>query len=193
MDTASRSQRVRTGAGLCKTSPVRRVRWLSVVVAAAALLQGACDTLPPTRTITLSALENAPPRPASADERIMVPDAEALMRLCTPLGPRLGLLQVRSSEEWDRLAQIVPWLGHCPDLRHGILIGLACWAGTPVDGQWPIRIDSVQVTEGAGLVRACFHSGSYLPDGVAYLEIAHVKGLAAVLVVDVDGTTFYPD
>jgi hypothetical protein len=49
------------------------------------------------------------------------------------------------------------------------------------------------VTDGGGLVNATFAAGSYLPDGTGYAETAYVDGLYAVLVVDVNGTSFYPE
>jgi hypothetical protein len=123
----------------------------------------------------------------------VVADPLPLRELCIPLGPRLGLIQIRSARQWDLLARAAPQLGQCPDFSRGILVGLICWAGTPLDGHWPIRLDSVQVRDGAGLVHADFRGGTYLPDGVAFLEIAHVPGLATVLVVNVNGATFYPE
>ena len=138
-------------------------------------------------------MEKAPAATAIAYEHIVVADPLPLRELCIPLGPRLGLIQIRSTRQWELLARAAPQLGQCPDLSRGILVGLICWAGTPLDGHWPIRLDSVQVRDGAGLVRADFRGGTYLPDGVAFLEIAYIPGLATVLVVNVNGATFYPE
>ncbi len=74
-----------------------------------------------------------------------------------------------------------------------MLVGIACWAGTPIDGGWPIQLETVRVQSGGGLLNAKFNGGSYLPDGTARLETDYVKGLATVLVVDIDGTSFYPE
>lgn len=125
--------------------------------------------------------------------RLVVADAEALRFLCTPLGPRLGLVEIHSPRQWEFLAQVAPQIGRCPDLRAGTLVGIACWAGTPVDGRWPVQLEAVQVHQGAGLLKARFRGGNYLPDGTARLETAYVEGLRAVLVVDVNGTDFYPN
>ena len=38
-----------------------------------------------------------------------------------------------------------------------------------------------------------FEGGSFLPDGTTFLEAAQYDGLAAVLIVDVNGTRFYPE
>ena len=191
-----RHTRVRTGRTLCKP-PARRgpdnqpLRLLLTVVVA--LMLPACRSVSAPRTITLAALEQAPTATATTYEHVVVANPQPLRALCTPLGPRLGLVQIRSAQQWALLAQAAPHLRPCPDLRRGILVGLVCWAGTPVDGHWPIRIDGVQVREGAGLVRADFRGGTYLPDGVTFLETAHVPGLAVVLAVDVNGATFYPE
>jgi hypothetical protein len=74
-----------------------------------------------------------------------------------------------------------------------MVVGLACWAGTPLDGQWPIDIACVRVHGGAGIVQARFIGGTFQPDGTAVLVTAHVPGLAAVLAADVNGTTFCPE
>lgn len=142
--------------------------------------------------ITMDTLENAPPVATTAVQHAVIADPTALRELCTPLGPRLGLIQVRSVAEWTRLTRLAPHLGPPPDFRTGMLIGLASWAGTPLDGRWPVHINKVRVHDGAGLVTGAFEGGSYLPDGTAVMETAHVQGLAAVLAVDLNGTTFYP-
>lgn len=184
-------QRLRRGWRIC----VRHGRSarLPAGLASLAVLLAACNTAPKPKTITMAALESAPSAPTAGIERLIVSDPLALQEMCTPLGRRLGLVQVRCRSDWIRLARAVPQIGPCPDLRHGMLVGLACWAGTPVDGHWPLRIDAVRVHDGAGLVEADFHGGSYLPDGTTFLEIAHVAGMSAVLAVDINGTTFYPE
>lgn len=152
----------------------------------------ACTATTGSRTVTMATLEDAPTSPLERPEQRVVADPQVLRELCTPLGPRLGLLQVRCQADWRRLANAAGPIGACPDLREGIVLGLACWAGTPIDGQWPVHIQAVRVCEGGGLVQADFETGSYLPDGTARLETAHVKGLGTVLAVDVNGTMFYP-
>lgn len=144
------------------------------------------------RTVTLEALESgqlAPLRPAAR----LVADGRALRDLCTPIGPRLGLFQVHTPGQWERLAQAIPQLGRCPDLHKGSVIGLACWAGTPIDGRFPLQIESVRVAAGGGLLSATFRGGSYLPDGTAWVETGYVEGLRAVLMVSVNGTAFFPE
>ena len=188
MDRPRSCTRVRTAGTLCKR-PAGPTRLLLQLAALTVL--SACSLPSDPKTITMTALESAPLAAISGTERITVSDPAALRQLCKPLGPRLGLLQVRSAGEWDRLVHVAPQLGPRPDSGPGMLVGLACWAGTPVDGRWPVHIDAVRVCEGAGLLIAEFVGGSYLPDGTARLETAHVSDLAAVLVVDVNGTTFY--
>jgi hypothetical protein len=145
------------------------------------------------RTVTLSSLESAPVQPISGAGRHLVADSEALKSMCTPLGPRLGLLQVRTVRDWELLRAAVPNAGPRPDLSRGMLVGVACWAGTPVNGAWPIELESIQVRSGGGLLKASFEGGTYLPDGTARLETDYVTGLQAVLAVDVNGTSFYPE
>ena len=72
------------------------------------------------------------------------------------------------------------------------MVGIACWAGEPVDGTWPVRVEGVRVQRGGGLVDATFRGGTYLPDGAAYIETAYVVGLRDVLGVQVNGTLFQP-
>jgi hypothetical protein len=162
------------------------------VAALACCLLPACGPDPAGRPIRLTDLEHAPRLMLPAGQRVTVADPKVLYELCTPLGPRLGLLQVRSPADWARLVQAAPGLGPCPDLRAGTVVGLACWAGTTLDGRWPLRIDGVHLYRGAGLLEANFHGGTFLPDGTATLETAYVPGLAAILAADISGTTFCP-
>jgi len=117
---------------------------------------------------------------------------QAVRELCTPLGSRLGLLQIRSPGEWERLASAVPAIGQPPDLRRGMLVGLVCWAGTPADGHWPVRIDAIRACGGDGIVEASFLGGSYLPDGTGFIETAYADGVHRVLAIEVDGVVFRP-
>ena len=152
-----------------------------------------CAVAPRTQVITLEALQSAPSQPVPDPHRVVVRDTETLRDLCTPLGPRMGLLEIRNRTEWERLAMIAPDVGPCPDLQEGTQLGLACWAGTPIDGQWPVTFDTVRLYEGGGLVTASFSGGSFLPDGTSWLETGYVQGLRSVLVVNVDGASFYPE
>lgn len=181
--------------GVCKVGAVwgGRAGTALGVLFAGLVLSGGCAAQRPVTVVTLASLEAAPVEPLNGGQRHVVTDADALRTMCTPLGPRLGLLQVRSRREWDRLAAVAPNIGPCPDLRRGTLVGLACWAGTPLDGGWPIELDGIQLQSGGGLLKARFHGGTYLPDGTARLETDYVQGLGRVLVVDVNGTSFYPD
>lgn len=187
MDSRRGHKSVKTVAGHCKPGP-----GAGLLLAAAVLFPG-CAVAPRTQVITLEALLSAPALPVPDTRRVVAGDTETLRNLCTPLGPRLGLLQIHNRGEWERLAAIAPQLGRCPDLHAGTQIGLACWAGTPLEGQWPVMLDSVRVYEGGGLVAASFNGGSYLPDGSARLETGYVKGLRSVLVVNVNGASFYPE
>ncbi len=175
------------GAGL-----VARPR-LWAAMSALAVLLPACAVSPPVKTVSLVSLEVAPIHAVVGGKRYVVSDPAALKTLCIPLGPRLGLLQVRSAGEWQLLSEAVPGIGPSPDLRRGTLVGIVCWAGTPIDGTWPVRLDAVRVCSGGGLMTATFQGGTYLPDGTVRLETDYVEGLRSVLVVDVNGTSFYPD
>lgn len=73
------------------------------------------------------------------------------------------------------------------------MVGIASTAGMPVDGSWPVFLDSVRVHDGGGMVRAHFRGGCYLPDTTGYIETVFVPGLRRVLVVDVDGVRFFPE
>ncbi len=180
---------LRPAAGLARA---RGILPAMVTLAVLASLLPACCLGPAGRTVRLTDLEHAPRVLLPPAQRITVSDPKMLHELCTPLGPRLGLLQVRSAADWTRLAEAAPGLGPCPDLRAGTVIGLACWAGTTLDGRWPLRIDGVRLYHGAGLIEANFHGGTFLPDGQTTLETAYVPGLAAILAADVNGTTFCP-
>jgi hypothetical protein len=177
--------------GLAGRWPLRVCTAAIIGLAALVSLAG-CALQPPTKTVTLTALETAPAEPLPAAQRLVASDSAALRSLCTPLGPRLGLLQVRSADDWRLYRQVVTAKQKCPDLQLGSVVGIVCWAGTPLDGQWPVSVEAVQVEEGGGLLKARFHGGTYQPDGIAYLETGYVPGLRSVLVVNVNGTSFFP-
>jgi hypothetical protein len=146
----------------------------------------------PGRTITLSTLENAPAAVPVRNEQRIVTNPAALQSLCVSLAPRLALLQVRNAADWRRLNAAVPNLGPTPDFRTGMVVGLVSHSGTPLGDDWPVRVGLVHIADGAGLIEGEVHGGTYLPDGTAYAEIAHVPGLRAVLAVELNGTTFIP-
>lgn len=144
------------------------------------------------RVISVRELESATDVKPALPRRAVVSDVAGIEELCTALGPRLGLLQVRTASEWEMLRRCAPELGSAPDFSRGIVIGLASQAGQPLDGNWPISLEAVRVHRGAGFAIAHFEGGSFLPDGTTYLETAQFDGLATVLMVDVNGTRFYP-
>lgn len=175
-------------AELCKSRRGAGRRALPLVL----LLLAGCASATVPKTVSLQALQQAPPAAAEHVEHAVIADAEALRGLCTPLGPQVGLIQVRSPTEWTRLVRATGVAKPCPDFRRGTLVGLLCWTGTPIRGGEPIRIQSVRVKEGGGLVYAQFAGGSYLPDGTAYLDSVFVPNLDAVLAVDVNGVLHFP-
>src|SRR5512143_772800 len=99
MYNSSRTGSLRNAVALGKVaSPAGGRQQTSVIVGALAILAGgllpACRLVPTTRAIRLTDLEQAPRVTVPAGQRITVADPTALHELCTPLGPRLGLLQV---------------------------------------------------------------------------------------------------
>lgn len=142
--------------------------------------------------MSLQALREAPPAQVLPGSKTWAGDGAAVRSLCRPLGPRCGLLQIRTAAEYTRVARTLGLPTEPPDLDRGTLIGLVSWAGSPCTGRKPIRIESVRLVEGGGLLRADFEGGTYHPDGRAFVETAFVPGLVAVLVVDLGGNTFFP-
>jgi hypothetical protein len=186
--------RLRTSASVCnRSAPGPAVRGGVLASAVIVAFLAGCQATPATVWVSLSELESAPRTPCAQRQRLVATDPDALRTVATPLGDRLGLLQVRSATQWQQLQAAVPDVGPCPDLSSGSMIGLICWAGTPLTGRWPIHIDAVRVHRGAGMLEGSFQGGSYLPDGSACIETAYVPRLRSVLAVDVGGTTFYPD
>jgi hypothetical protein len=168
-------------------------RTLTLVLLGTLAGAAGCQPALAPRPITAAELGAAPSAAMTPVRHLLVADAQALRELCSPLGPRLGLLQIRTRAEWSRLAAIAPQIGPCPDLERGTLIGVACWAGRPTDGHWPVRMDGIRAAAGSALVQASFIGGSFLPDGTAFLETAYARTVRNVLAVDVDGTAFYPN
>ena len=180
------------GTRACSGRPGRHA--LHVALALLALPFVSCASkLRAVAAVSIEALESAPPISPITTERSIVTDAEALRPLSIDLGPRLNLVQVRNPNDWQRLREVAPEIGDCPNLERGALVGILCRTGTPLDGDWPIDLDAVRVADSAGFVCASFHGGTYLPDGVAYLETAYIEGLSSVLMVDVNGVRFYTE
>ena len=175
-------------------APRSRTRRRTLLAGLAGLLVvSACATRPRARAVSIGALETAAAVEPSVTRRAIVSDLAELDELYCPLGRRLGLLQIRTASQWETLRRCAPELGRCPDLTRGIVVGLVSHAGLPLNGTWPIHLDTVRVHDGAGFVTARFQGGSFLPDGTTYLETAQVDGLCAVLMVEVNGVRFYPD
>lgn len=162
---------------------------------AAALLVAAAGCAPDRRELSLEieALQDAPPHALRDVRRAVARDPAALRRVCTTLAPRLGLVIVRSEGQWQRLAEIAPGLGKCPDLTTGPAVGLVGWTGTPVDpGPWPVELHWAQIVSGAALVRGHVVSGTYLLTDEAFIVTGVAPGVRAVRAVEVDGTTYQP-
>ncbi len=173
-------------------SPRRAVNGLLLVALACSGWLSACGARPGPRVVSIGSLEAAQAVEPTGIRRAIISDLRKLEDDYYPLGPRLGLFQIQTRSEWKQLKAHAPELGTCPDLRRGIVLGLISHAGMPIDGTWPIRLQSVRIHEGAGFATASFAGGSFLPDGTTYLETAQYDGLAAVLMVEVNGTRFYP-
>jgi hypothetical protein len=124
--------------------------------------------------------------------RSILTDPRALAPLTQPLGAGVSLLQVRDAEQWEILRRASPGLVDCPDLSRGIIVGLLSRTGQSLDGRWPIELKEVHVHDGAGLLDASFEDGGFLPNAVTYVDVAYIADVKQVLVVDIDGTRFYP-
>jgi hypothetical protein len=183
-----RCKRPRTAA----TRHARRGGVLALLVVATFAGLVACDARNRSRAVTVTTLENASPVRPTMKRRAIVSDAARLREFAFPLGRRISLIQIRNSREWESLRRHAPELGPPPDFQRGAVFGLASSAGVPLEGTWPIRLEAVRVHEGAGFAVGSFNGGSYLPDGTTYLETAQVEGLNSVLMVEVNGTRFYP-
>lgn len=154
----------------------------------------ACSARPRTIEVSVHALSNAPSAPPIRRDFAVVCDESAIHDMITPLGKRLGLIEIVSPQAWDRLRSATAGIGKCPDLRRGIVVGVVSSAGKPIDAdQWPIELSNVRLLEGAGFVTAEFAGGNYQPDGTSYVALAQVDGLHSVLLVEVNGVRFYPN
>lgn len=153
------------------------------------LLSPACA--PRERLVRIEQLESAP-QSVGEGWHVRLADPAAMLSNSEALGRRLALIRIRTAAEWDRLATQAPGVGPCPDLERGIVVGLVYFGGSPLGGVWPLEIESVRVSEGGGLVEARFNGGTFLADGTGFAHLAHVEGLRAVLVVDIDSVRLFP-
>lgn len=155
------------------------------VAAVNLLLPASCAVAP--RQVALSRLADPSSETPITRRRALLRDFQSVSSMVTPLTGNIGLLRVRDAREWDILQHAASTLGAAPDFRLGSIVGVVSRLGSRVDGAWPIDLRRVHVCERLGLVVAAAPSGCYLPDGLAYLELAWVPGLARVAVVEVDG------
>ncbi len=175
-----------SGRGRCGLVGRSLLATLVIGVAAGCRASHAC------RTVTEQQLESQPPKEVSDALRVPVADPGALRSLCVALGPRLGLVQVKTAADFVRLRRAAPAIGDCPDLNRGTLVGLVCWDGTSLSAPVALELESVRVYDGGGLLEARYVGGSHLPDGSAELVVTYVPGMANVLIVSVNGSRFYP-
>ncbi len=185
---------LKTPRKLCKLSGGRRCglpgrAMLALLVVG---LAAGCQAPHSSRTVTEQQLESQPPKEVSDALRVPVADPGALRSLCVALGPRLGLVQVKSAADFVRLRRAAPAIGACPDLNRGTLVGLVCWDGTSLSAPVTLELDSIRVCNGGGLLEARYAGGSHLPDGSAELVMTYVPRMANVLVVSINGSRFYP-
>lgn len=152
---------------------------------------GACSAPQSLRVVSVQQLEAAPSaaRPAG---RAVLCDARRIAPLLRWLGPRLALFEIHTAAQWDALRAAAPMLQGSPDFSRGIVVGVVSRAGIPLDGQWPIRIESVRVHDRAGYIAAAFVGGNYLADDTTFLEVAYVPNLESILMLDVNGVRYYP-
>jgi len=185
-----------SGAQCKRGAPGRRAGGFSIgrVGLLGVLLLGlSCAVRPRPPLVSVPALEAAHVVPPKNRQRAVVCDPSRLEDLLCPLGPRLALLQIRRPEHWTLLRQAAPGLRGTPDFAHGSVVGLVSRLGLPVDGRWPLTLETVRVLDGAGFVVGHFQGGNFLPDGSAYVEAAEIDGLTRVLMVEINATRFYPD
>jgi len=156
------------------------------------VLLPACHRLSARETIGPRDLREARPLRPVAVQRVVCDDAVASLPFYRPLGPRAGLLVIRSTSRWKRLARLAPDLEPPGDLHDRVAIVLVARAGIPVDGGWPIRLRALRALSGIGYADIAFAPGNYLPDGTTYLEVAIFREVEEVAMADVNGSRYYP-
>ena len=166
---------------------------LRACVPATVLLQiSACTLSAPTRTISLSDLESAPLVPVERLGRTIVADVDATEAMYTSLAPRLGIYRVLTPEQWRAFQGAARISAPVISSGRGTIIGIVSRAGRPLAGGWPIRVEQVRVVDGAALVTARFASGSYLPDGLSYVDTVYVDEPIVVLALEINDVRYYP-
>ncbi len=153
-----------------------------------------CSGLARQRTISIGALEAAPvtSRASIQTRHGVLVDYQTVRSMCVPLTARFSLIQIHDSQDWETLASAAPSIGAPPTFVDGGVVGLVSRMGTPTAGGSPIAFRGARVAEGAGLISYTFAGGSYFPDGACYISLAHVPNLDAALVIEINGTRFYP-
>lgn len=168
------------------------IRW-GLAIPGLMLSGGGCTAARPVHVVPLARLEAAEPAETGAAQRIVVSNPEALRDVIYPLGKRCGLIAIRGAADWMRLREAAPELQVGDETARGTLIGVALWAGTPLDGRWPVRAVTIRTSDGGALAEYTLAGGTYRPDGVTYLDVVFVPSAKAVLVVDINGVRFYLD
>lgn len=163
--------------------------WTALLLCAAA----ACSAPPRTQAIRVSDLERAAPAAILPAGRSVVTDTARLGPLLRRVAPALAMVQVNTPQEWEQLRAAAPQLGAAPDLRRGMVVGLVNLLGEPLSHEWPVRIEAVRVHQRAAFVSGRLAGGSYLPDGLAFVETAYVPDTRAVVMLEVNGVRYVTD
>lgn len=113
--------------------------------------------------------------------------------LVQDLCPEYHLVTIRRPADWSEVHRrlgLPAELAHL-DLDEGPVIGILAFVGEHSRGKWPLRLSSIRISEGAGLLDAVFLPGFYHPLNTAgYLELAQVKGLSSVTTVRINSRMF---
>lgn len=169
-----------------------RLQALAAIAAGLALAISGCNFRPAVRYVRSEVLQHAPAWLPDETRAAIVADPDSLRAQEIPLGGRLTFVQARTAQEWESLRRCAPDIGACPDLLHGVAVGVVASTGLPLDGHCPLKIVGLRTTSGAGMLHVDYEGGTFLADGTTYLELAIVPIRTTILIVDVNGSLYYP-
>lgn len=165
---------------------------LSLALTLAAAL-GACRTPARETTVTLEQLERAAPARVLPLGSAVLADPAALEPSYHALNGRMGFYALHTPEDLARLHALAPHLPlPLPPPGRGLVVALASRIGTPLHERWPVRLRAARTVHGGALVEGRFAGGSYLLDGLTFIDAAYVPDATDVLVVEINGVKFMP-
>lgn len=140
----------------------------------------------PLQNKQLSEQNRIASQPAPTRWQAWLTEPERLQPRSARINERVAVLIIRSARDWDELHRAAPAIGDCPDLHAGLVAGLVCSAGTPLEGGWPLRLWTEPDGVGQARLVADWTPGTYFADGATCVLLLQLPGVQTIAGVELD-------